>query len=88
MLEKTLSERIMAGREAEQRLNDNYLNQKFDMLIERWMRAIIAATPNQKEEVFEAKRHLDAIMDIRKSMKVDFEDGQLAINEQEETDES
>lgn len=78
----------MAGREAEQRLNDDYLNRKFDLMIERWMRAIIAATPNQKEEVFEAKRHLDAIMDIRKSMKIDFEDGQLAINEQEETDES
>lgn len=78
----------MAGREAEQRLNDDYLNQKFDLMIERWMRAIIAATPNQKEEVFEAKRHLDAIMDIRKSMKIDFEDGQLAINEQEKTDES
>ena len=86
--DKTLSERILAGREAEQRLNDTHLNQKFDMLIERWMRAIITATPSQRDEVFEAKRQIDAVMDVRKALKIEFEDGLLAINEQEEDDES
>ena len=88
MPEPTLSARIMAGREAEQRLNDDYLNRKFDLLIERWMRAIISASPSQQDEVLEAKRQIDAVMDVRKALKIDFEDGQLAINEQEENDES
>lgn len=88
MYDQTLSARIMAGREAEQRLNDEYLNQKFDLLIERWMRAIVSATPSQQDEVLEAKRQIDAIMDVRKALKIDFEDGQLAINEQEENNES
>ena len=74
----------MAGREAEQRLNDPYLSEKFDILIERWMHGIITATPNQGDEILEAKRRIDAIMDVRKALKIEMEDGQLAQREQDE----
>ena len=84
MPSKTITERIFAGREAELRLNDPYLNEKLEMLAEKWMRGIVSATPSQTEEVLEAKRRIDAITDLRKALKIELDDGELAKQEQDE----
>ena len=80
------SERILQGRDAPERLNDPVLNNAFDMMVERWMRAIITATPSQSEEIMEAKRRIDAIQEVRKTLKMWVEDGEIARSQQDEDD--
>lgn len=80
----TLSERILQGREADQRLNDPTLNKALDFVIEKWMRAIVMATPAQSDEIIEAKRRIDAVQELRRTLKSWVEDGELAQAQQEE----
>ena len=72
------------GRDANERLNDEVLNRAFDLVVEKWMRAIIGATPSQSEEILEAKRRIDAVQEIRRTLKMWVEDGELAQAEQDE----
>lgn len=78
------SERILLGREAEYRLNDEVLNKALDKIVEKWMRGIIAATPSQTDEIIEAKRRIDAVQELRRTLKTWVEDGEMALAEQEE----
>ena len=78
------SERILRGREADDRLNDNVLNQALDLIVEKWMRAIVSATPAQTDEIIEAKRRIDAVQELRRTLKTWSEDGELAKAQQEE----
>jgi len=79
-----LSERILRGRDAEHRLNDEVLNQALDLVVEKWLRAIILATPSQADEILEAKRRIDAVQELRKTLKAWVEDGQMAQAEDED----
>lgn len=78
------SERILKGRNAEKRLNDPVLNEAMDKIIEKWMRGIIAAPPSQYDEILEAKRRIDAVQELRSTLKMWVEDGQMALAQQEE----
>lgn len=78
------SERILRGRDANERLNDDVLNRAFDLVVEKWMRAIIGATPSQTDEILEAKRRIDAVQEVRRTLKMWVEDGELAQAEQDE----
>lgn len=80
----TFSERILRGRYAGYQLQDQTLNQAFDLMVEKWMRAIISATPAQAEEILEAKRRIDAIQEVRKTLRSWVEDGELAQVQQDE----
>lgn len=82
----SITQRIMRGREAEQRLKDEHLNEIFDNLIERWLGAIVSAKPNQQEEIIEAKRRIDAIAEVRRALKIQLDDGFIALTEQERED--
>lgn len=84
MAEKTISQRILDGREAENRLNDEFLNRCFDHLVEQWVRGIVTAAPSQKEEILEAKRQIDAVTSVRKQLRVLMEDGHIAQQEQDD----
>jgi len=78
------SERILKGREAAYRLEDETLNAALDDEVELWMRAIMKATPAQTDQVIEAKRQIDAIQNLRRRLKMWLEDGEMAKAEQEE----
>lgn len=78
------SERILRGRDANERLNDEVLNRAFDLVVEKWLRAIISATPSQSDEILEAKRRIDAVQEVRRTLKMWVEDGELAQAEQDE----
>lgn len=79
----TLSERILRGRDAHYTLENQTLNSAFDLAVEKWMRAIINATPAQHDEILEAKRRIDAIQEVRRTLKSWVEDGELAQIEQD-----
>lgn len=82
-----LSERILKGRLAKDRFEDKILNEAFDFAVEKWIRAIISATPSEQEQILEAKRRIDAIQEVRRTIKTWVEDGELAqIQQQEEED--
>lgn len=80
----TLSDRILRGRLAKDSFEDKILNEAFDFAIEKWMRAIISATPSEEGDILEAKRRIDAIQDVRRTLKSWVEDGQMALAQQEE----
>jgi predicted RNA polymerase sigma factor len=80
----TFSDRILKGRLAKDRLEDNILNEAFDFAVEKWMRAIISAAPAEDSEILEAKRRIDAIQEVRRTIKSWVDDGQLAQVQQEE----
>lgn len=79
----SVAERILRGRDAESRFNDPVLNKAFDTVVDKWLRAIISATPAESEHVIEAKRRIDAIQDARRVLKTWIEDGELAQAEEE-----
>ena len=81
----TFSERILRGRNAKNTFENETLNQAFDTAAEKWMRAIRAA-PNQSDDILEAKRRIDAIQDVRATLKSWIEDGELAQIQQDEED--
>lgn len=80
----TLAERVLRGRQADQRLNDDVLNQAFDLAVERWLKAIIRATPAENDAIIEAKRRIDAIQEVRQTLKSWVDDGNLALEQQED----
>lgn len=83
----TLTERVLKGRQADQCLNDKVLNEAFDLAIERWLKAIIRAKPIENDAIIEAKRRIDAIQEVRATLKSWVDDGNLALAEQEDGDE-
>ena len=84
MVEKTIAQRVLEGRESELRLKDEFLNNCFDHLVERWMKGIMSAPPAQQEQILEAKRQIDAITSVRKELKVLMDDGYIAQKESED----
>jgi len=86
MSELTITQRVQRGREAEDRLKDELLNEIFDGLIEQWLGAIVSAKPNQRGEIYEAKRQIDAISAVRRELRIRMDDGYIAMQEHERDD--
>jgi len=78
------AERILMGREAGYRLEDPVLNEALDKMVEKWMRGIVNAAPAQTDEIIEAKRRIDAVQELRSTLRAWVEDGEMALAQQEE----
>lgn len=85
---KTLSERIIAGREAEYRLKDDFLNQVFDNTVESLIGGIFRAPITDTDAVMLAKMELNGLMLVRRRIKALMEDGILAQAEQDSSQEN
>lgn len=78
-----IAERITRGRQAEYHLNDEYLNSVFDAVAEKYISAMISLDSSNIDGIMENKRRVDALYDLRREMKIHFDDGQIALHEEE-----
>jgi len=84
MPDLTIAERILRGREAEVRFNDEHLNKVFDSLIEAEMAAIVSADKSNTDDILQSKMAIDVIVKVRKILKIQIEDAFLASQQQED----
>lgn len=81
MDDKRLAERLFRGRAAEDRLKDEFLSECFEQVIINSFKDIIRAKTEQ--ETLKAKSHIDAVLDVKKQIKVWMDDGVIAQRDME-----
>ena len=81
--DKSMSDRILDGREAEYRLNDEFLNRVFDEAVETLVANILRAPVTDRDAVMMAKMELNGLMLVRRRLKAMLDDGILAKEAQD-----